>query len=383
MKKSVLFIVIVLLLSGVNLCQTTMRRISTKGITECKNCHTCDVPTRQNPCLIECPRNELVTIKHQPEEAPEVIIMNRIDDKYDPVIFSHKIHAQMSLMSGGCESCHHYNTSGPVLSCVSCHEKNRKREDLSKPDLKAAYHRQCMDCHREWSHSTGCNSCHTLKGTIHSNVKQSTEKMKWKDHPEIKTPDKLVYKTNYEKGILATFYHDEHVNKFGLNCINCHQQQNCSKCHDTNKNKFDASSISNKQTGLKQTFEEQHIACNKCHKNDNCTRCHSDKELKPFNHQTSTGWELKAYHLKLTCQKCHGNNYPFKKLDNNCLNCHKNWTSGSFAHKVTGFVLDEVHLEFECKDCHIDNDFNNKPQCTNCHDNYRFPEKKPGSYLKK
>ena len=52
---------------------------------------------------------------------------------------------------------------GPILKCSSCHESSRKREDVSIPDLKGAYHRQCMDCHREWSHETGCNSCHTPK----------------------------------------------------------------------------------------------------------------------------------------------------------------------------------------------------------------------------
>ena len=57
-------------------------------------------------------------------------------------------------MGGGCENCHHYNTSGPILKCSSCHESSRKREDVSIPDLKGAYHRQCMDCHREWSHDT-------------------------------------------------------------------------------------------------------------------------------------------------------------------------------------------------------------------------------------
>src|SRR5690606_4231445 len=143
---------------------------------QCSTCHTCDVPTKSDPCLILCPREKIVTVYQKPEETPELIVIDQISDRYGPVYFSHKIHAQMSDMGGGCEGCHHHNTSGPILKCNTCHETSRKREDESIPDLKGAYHRQCMDCHREWSHDTGCNSCHTLKKDLKNISKEKLQK---------------------------------------------------------------------------------------------------------------------------------------------------------------------------------------------------------------
>ena len=99
--------------------------------------------------------------------GPTVVEMGEKGGQYGPVHFAHKMHADMSEMSGGCYGCHHYNsTSMAILSCRECHPKARAREDISMPDLKGAYHRQCMDCHRQWNHSTDCNGCHQKPGAV-------------------------------------------------------------------------------------------------------------------------------------------------------------------------------------------------------------------------
>ncbi len=162
MKKFLALILVLVFTIGINAQQSPGKDHSKLNLS-CKTCHSCDVPTKSDPCLVICPREKITTVYQKPEQTPELITINQLSDRYGPVYFSHKIHAQMSIMSGGCENCHHHNTSGPILKCNSCHETSRKREDVSIPDLKGAYHRQCMDCHREWSHETGCNSCHTLK----------------------------------------------------------------------------------------------------------------------------------------------------------------------------------------------------------------------------
>ena len=77
-----------------------------------KHVTTCDVPTKSEPCLVVCPREKMVTVYQKPEQTPELIVIDRIVDRYGPVYFSHRIHAQMSNMGGGCEGCHHLNTSG-------------------------------------------------------------------------------------------------------------------------------------------------------------------------------------------------------------------------------------------------------------------------------
>ena len=347
----------------------------------CKSCHTCEVPTKNDPCLVPCPREKIVNVYQKPEQTPELITINQISDRYNPVYFSHRMHAQMSNMGGGCEGCHHFNTLGPILKCNSCHESSRKREDVSRPDLKGAYHRQCMDCHREWSHETGCNSCHIpkkdLKGTQQEQIKK---KISGKDHPVVLEPTKISYETKSDKGKFVTFYHDDHTKKFGLTCTTCHKQESCTKCHDVNKSSNDKP----KTVVAKKSFEDQHKNCISCHsKTENCSKCHNEKIVEPFDHAKKTGWALNKYHINLSCVKCHGSNLPNRKVANKCSSCHQNWSNENFKHSVTGLQLDEIHYEFSCEDCHIDKNFAVKPNCNNCHEDFSFPKQKPGKVVGK
>jgi hypothetical protein len=344
----------------------------------CNTCHTCDVPTKQNPCLVECPREGMVTVHQTAEEGPDVVIIDKLVDKYLPVNFSHKTHAQMSEMSGGCANCHHYNTAGPILACSDCHSVERKREDISKPDLQAAYHRQCIDCHKEWSHSTDCTSCHLEKGSPVAS-KDLSNQIPAKDHPKVKEPEKLIYETNYNKGKIVTFFHNDHTKLFGADCVSCHENDNCTRCHDTKNVQTLSSEF---PITITKSGSERHQPCFNCHANDECSSCHLDKPTGPFNHKISTGWALNRFHEKLECAGCHGTNNKFVKLDNDCISCHKDFTAELFKHEKTGLKLDELHLDFDCGDCHIDNNFSNKPDCSNCHDDKGYPRDKPGSVIK-
>jgi len=379
MKKILLVALTLILAVGINAQQSPGKDHSKLNIN-CKTCHVCDVPTKDDPCLVACPREKIATVYQKPEQTPELFVIDQISDRYGPVYFSHRLHAQMSVMSGGCENCHHHNTSGPILQCNSCHESSRKREDISRPDLKGAYHRQCMDCHREWSHETGCNSCHTLKKNL-KDAKQDNIQKKYlgKVHPVVLEPTHITYQTNSDRGKLVTFYHDDHTKKFGLSCTSCHKQESCTKCHDVNRN----SDVKLKAVSTKKTFEEQHKNCISCHKEDNCNNCHSTAKLEPFEHSKKTGWALSKHHVLLACSKCHGSKLPYKKLDNKCLSCHQGWNKETFKHTVTGLQLDETHLEFNCEDCHSENNYAEKPNCTNCHENYIYPKHKPGKLVRK
>jgi hypothetical protein len=343
----------------------------------CSLCHACETPTKSNPCLVACPREKMMTVYISPEKSPAVIVMDdlkNVQDLYEPVIFSHRIHAEMSEMSGGCVMCHHYNPPGDVVRCVNCHEPTRQRTDISKPDLKGAYHRQCMNCHQEWSDNVACESCHELKSSGKSAFK-GKEYSKERVHPEIKVPTKLVYETSYENGMIVTFYHNEHTNLFGLDCISCHQQESCSKCHSEEPKK-EASKVS---------IEMAHQICSGCHDTkakNKCSNCHSAKETGPFNHLTRTGFKLKSYHSKLECSSCHQSETIFTGLNGSCISCHTGWTAETFNHKVTGLMLDEMHSEFECGDCHIDLNYSQPPSCDDCHDDFSYPTNKPGKLVK-
>lgn len=357
------------------------KHYSVKGLT-CKTCHTCDVPTKNNPCLVGCPRDEMITIHQSAEDAPDVITISTLEDKYVPVVFSHKIHSQMSQMSGGCASCHHFNNVGPIQKCESCHESNRKREDISKPDLKGAFHRQCMDCHKAWSHKTDCTSCHELKSTLaKTQQKNPPLSLSIKNHPEVPEPVKIVYETDYNKGKLVTFFHDEHTEKFNIKCTSCHTDESCNRCHDLQKLSVVEKTALGQFIKTKKSAGEHHKPCFSCHQNDKCSKCHMDKPMDRFNHAIATGWPLNRFHQKLECSKCHGNKSAYTKLNNDCMSCHKNFVSGEFNHKVTGLQLDEIHMEAGCTDCHQTKNFS-KPVCTNCHEDKSFPKDKPGEMVK-
>lgn len=374
MKAKITFILVISLFAGA-IAQQSPGEDHSKLKINCKTCHTCDVPTKGDPCLVKCPRDKITTVYQSYDKTPEMITLDKLSNKYGPVYFSHRIHAQMSVMSGGCENCHHHNTSGPILECSTCHESSRKREDISVPDLVGALHRQCMDCHREWSHETGCTSCHSLKKDIKNSKAESLQKKySGKDHPVVLEPGKVVYKTATDKGKLVTFFHSDHTKKFGLGCNSCHKQESCSRCHDVNR----TNNTNPKSVITKASFEEQHKNCISCHKDDNCVNCHSNIEQGPFDHQKSTNWALNRFHINLPCSKCHGDKIPYKKLDNNCVSCHNDWSNETFKHAVTGLELNETHMALGCEDCHIDKNFAVKPSCDNCHENYSFPKQKPG-----
>jgi len=380
MKKIFALILVLVFAIGINAQQSPGKDHSKLKIS-CKTCHTCDVPTKSDPCLVMCPREKMVTVYQKPEQTPELIVIDQMVDRYNPVYFSHRIHAQMSNMGGGCEGCHHFNTSGPILKCSSCHESSRKREDVSIPDLKGAYHRQCMDCHREWSHDTGCNTCHTPKKDMKAVKKDDLQKKyAGKEHPVVLEPTKLVYETKSDKEKFVTFYHNDHTKKFGLSCTTCHKQESCTKCHDVNK----TDKNKNQKVVTKKTFEDQHKNCISCHsKTENCSKCHNEKTLEPFDHGKKTGWALNKHHINLSCVKCHGSKLPYKKLDNKCATCHQSWSSENFKHSATGLQLDEMHSELSCEDCHAESNFAKKPSCDGCHEDFSYPKQKPGKVVGK
>lgn len=380
--KAIICSILVLFISVNTESQTRLPKNHSAQSLTCKTCHSCDVPTKKDPCLIPCPRNEMITVYQTAGDAPAVITIRTLEKDYFPVVFSHKMHAQMSQMSGGCAGCHHYNTAVPIRKCKNCHESNRKRDDISKPDLKGALHRQCLECHREWSHSTNCKSCHAQKSDYAGKKnKNILPVLSAKDHPVVPEPTKIVYKTTYDKGKLVTFFHDDHTNKFKLNCTSCHQQENCNRCHDQKKGPLVKQILPGEIMQVYKPKNEQHKPCFNCHKADACINCHLDKPVNKFDHASAAGWELNKFHEKLDCRKCHGQGNRFTKLNNECAGCHTNFTAGKFDHKTTGLQLSENHLAADCTDCHQDKTYS-KPVCVNCHDDKNYPKDKPGKMVK-
>ncbi|HKK20654.1 MAG TPA: cytochrome c3 family protein [candidate division Zixibacteria bacterium] len=336
----------------------------------CKQCHVCDVPTRKEPCLKSCPRNDMVNQKvdHPLAEAPDSMLLDDIQNLYMPVHFNHRLHASMSEMGGDCANCHHYSPKGKIPPCKDCHGGQDNPANLRQPSLKGAYHRQCLSCHREWSHDTKCVLCHVPRPgtelTPGATSLDSTDIMGI-SHPVMTEPVKKVYVTPYKEGPIVTFQHKEHIDLFGFRCVDCHKEENCSYCHDIEK-----------PAAEKKTQEQVHAICNDCHLEAACSKCHDNKERPGFTHN-STGWPLNKFHNKLDCWACHPTGKRISRLDKMCVNCHSGWNSENFRHAVTGLKLDEIHSEMDCTDCHPGRKYESDPACSDCHDDGRTAKDSP------
>ncbi len=330
--------------------------------SDCETCHSCPEPTVGNTCLLDCPRPYKVEGVPVPvERSPETVILDELEELYVPVVFAHKLHAGMSKIGNGCTLCHHFTpTDQSHPPCKECHSLKPSDGNLRQPGLKGAYHRQCMNCHREWSHDTECEVCHVKKagGALAPSVRDQSD-IVGVEHPIIHEPETRIYETGYEKGPIVTFHHEEHIQLFDLMCVDCHKKENCSRCHDVGRVK-----------PVTKTFKEHHQPCHDCHEGDECIHCH-DTEVKPLFTHAQVGWPHNRFHKDLKCRSCHPTGRKISKLDNRCTSCHMNWYPGSFRHQVTGVRMGEEHIEFDCEDCHVDRRFDVKPACDNCHEDGR------------
>ena len=291
----------------------------------------------------------------------------------------------MGGMAGGCDICHHHTAPGHMHpACSECHKAAlaaRPVDEMRMPSLKGAYHRQCMGCHRDWSHHTKCVVCHLLKSPDQPPITELAQ-MEMPSpgdvagHPEIESPKEISQQTKYEEGPHVVFRHMDHIERYGYECARCHKGQSCSQCHEL--------AAAPGEPEVVRSAEERHAMCYPCHEDDKCERCHS-KEANPppqyFDHSV-TGFALGKYHERLTCKACHKRLFFIRKLQPECTFCHDGWTPENFNHAVTGQVLDENHAETDCSECHADNNYTEPPSCDECHDvdddGISFPEKRPG-----
>jgi hypothetical protein len=294
-----------------------------------------------------------------------VVIIDQLAHYYEPIVFAHRLHAEMSDMTGGCENCHHYSDqAGVIPPCRECHDETRNPVNLRLPGLKGAYHRQCINCHLDWSHENACGFCHEQVQEGVAAAEPDTTDIVGIPHPMIEAPPSYTYNTSYPEGPLVTFHHSDHVDKFGQKCVDCHRGDSCGRCHDT------------RQT--EQATLDHVKTCCACHGERDCGFCHSDQTLPTFQHAQSTGWDLEPYHGKLSCDICHRSPKSFRTPSVRCTSCHIHWETGSFDHGVTGLVLSEDHVDLDCSDCHLEMNFNVQPSCEDCHDEPMLPKQLPG-----
>lgn len=305
------------------------------------------------------------------QDLPKPVILGSLANIFHPVSFSHDTHAHMSEMGTGCETCHHDFEDGDYEPCSACHTNTPASAADETPSLNGAYHRKCMNCHREYKPKQSiCSTCHVVKD---DDLLTALAKNKIRS-PRLDGPETLRFDTPDAEQAMVTFHHKEHVQLFRIDCAACHQDESCSKCHSYNDDPMNEVAV----------LETMHVPCESCHDvddDDECQYCHQASPSPGFSHNL-TGWPLKDYHADNSCATCHVGTEKIQALDRTCTNCHDNFTLGEFDHAATGLELFEEHQEFDCSECHENERFDKTPVCTECHDDdYSFPDDLPGEYL--
>jgi len=107
-------------------------------------------------------------------------IIRRTEDHYGPVRFMHAKHATVTR---DCALCHHYRpvdeSASETTRCSACHQEPFQKDHPERLGLKAAYHQQCMGCHREMDKGPiDCAGCHR------KNIPDHKDKIQLAANPE-------------------------------------------------------------------------------------------------------------------------------------------------------------------------------------------------------
>lgn len=277
--------------------------------------------------------DELTATTHpntQPiDRVPPVVMLDDLVALYQPVPFDHRSHAKMSEMWDGCETCHHrkpnpatrpsdlpstrtQSDAAKIPRCRECHRPAAQEANLKMPSLKGAYHRQCLNCHREWTGANQCVVCHAernpqLAATAPTTL-PTTDDIVGRMHPPIEEPKDTFFRARFAPvaGSNVLFRHQEHSKRFGIHCVTCHRRDNCADCHAPDAA---AAPISKRSRPLNpgSTWRQTHSTCLGCHENDHCNHCHYPDDASPpaaFEH-ANVGQLMDKDHATLECKECH------------------------------------------------------------------------------
>jgi hypothetical protein len=200
------------------------------------------------------------------KDGPEISILYHLTSQYVPVKFQHRAHVDYTT---GCTRCHHHhNEVEPVPPCRECH--GLSHANLARPGLNGAYHRQCMNCHREsGAGPLECTGCHERRG----------EHLKTGDLGAVTreyAPVTAVLGHIARKYKPVVFNHKLHED-IADRCTSCHHHRGdveqappCRECHS-----LTTTAKGSKRLGLKDAYHTQCLACHKSMEGpQGCTDCH-------------------------------------------------------------------------------------------------------------
>lgn len=290
-------------------------------------------------------------------QLPGVVMLDRVPGCYGAVRFDHAGHVKMTAISSDCRTCHHElperaDAVGPVAprACRDCHDASSEITKQDRPSLRGAYHRQCLSCHKDWGHENACGFCHASSATALAPSMHVAQlpASRAATHPT------YVYRTGHKVLPVVTFHHDDHSQRYGLQCAECHAGSTCGSCHGGN---------------IERPPVNRQQSCYSCHGESRCVTCHSFGERGKFEHAARTGWYLRPGHASLACKECHLHpRTPERPDPQACKTCHaKRWGGTDFEHARTGVSLYGDHALFTCLDCHRGGDPSMLAVCSSCH----------------
>lgn len=325
-----------------------------------------EVPPQCEPCP---PCETQAGTENAPEAevaGPETTVLYHLVDDYEPVVFTHAAHVEYEE---DCEVCHHHSSEVEHYpACRECHGK--PSDHLRKPGLRGAYHRQCMNCHREQeSGPLGCEECHAARTGEAANQEALARKY-------VHEVMKLGHLAN-EFGEVV-FNHKLHV-ELTDRCEDCHHHHTdievtppCRECHNKT-----VSAAGGEPLGLKDAYHQQCLGCHKTTstqgKKDSplkCTDCHlsrNEPESVELGHLAKKYAPVEFDHsshseaLKF-CTDCHHRNTKFEKIQA-CRVCHH-----PSPEADNGMALEEAYHR-QCIDCHKKMD-EGPQECSDCHEDY-------------
>jgi hypothetical protein len=126
---------------------------------------------RATPALPPLPASpdklpEQVVIKvlakdYEPAQMPHRKIVEKLDEGIRKSRLATSFHGSTERL---CAGCHHHSQEGTMEPrCRACHGETAAPA-VDRPDLKVAYHRQCIGCHQAMGiKKQGCTDCHAAK----------------------------------------------------------------------------------------------------------------------------------------------------------------------------------------------------------------------------
>ena len=277
-----------------------------------------------------------------------------------------------------CENCHTSTSWKPIRSipefdhdktryplrgmhekvqCVECHTK------LVFKNVGST----CADCHADIHRrqfGANCEQCHTVNGW---NVSVQAIQNHFNRFPLVGAHAALECDACHKGAAtgqfqgLSTQCYSCHARDFQLaanpNHVNAKFSTTCETCHGMNT--WLAATFDHSTTGFMLTNGHANVPCASCHVNNNYNLVVASTDCG------NSGCHLTTW--QQTTNPVHPSAGPAFGLAN-CTTCHTtiSWTTATFDHSTTGFMLTNGHANVACATCHINNNYNLTTAPTDC-----------------